>query len=657
VAVGARNAGGHMGVFSFRAFGLALVMVFLGRGTAGAADQTILGRTLVVKDPTGANERRVVIGVGKETATPNVLTGNPAVDGPSGGATLQVSVEGTTPSLQVFSLPQGIDGMGRPFWTASAAGYRYKDSKGMHGPVKLAQIARSTGGVFSVKVVLQGKLGALNVIPPNAGTEGCVALHLAPAGGGDRYSVRFGTDSAVKNSGSKVFQAKMPLSEGVCPVTTTTTTTLPTTTSSTTTTTTTTSTSTTATTTTTTSTTETTTTTTSTTETTTTTTSTTETTTTTTSTSTTATTTTTTSTTETTTTTTTTTTTETTTTSTTETTTTTTSTTETTTTSTTTTTTTNPGPFCGNGVREGNEACDGADATACLGACTVACDCAPPPAKIAAAGDSITQGYNANCTNIFCAGSGDLPQYSWFNGTHATMNSVHTRYLAINSSVAAQRQSVSGAEMRGGSNSFAVQAGRILLQVPVPDHVEVLLGGNDICNRGCVSAGNCGSPLYTDQEWRDAVRGGLDPLMSGLPLGSTVYLVSVPRVQDLREVGVAKSGTCDTIWSTAGVCRIVTNGGTLNGESYATRRAGVAARQQRYNEILREEAIAYAANDRGQNPRGLDVVTDYVDELTPSVGTTPFLTTDINGGDCFHPSIQGQNKLADGIWTLNPDRP
>ena len=80
-------------------------------------------------------------------------------------------------------------------------------------------------------------------------------------------------------------------------------------------------------------------------------------------------------------------------------------------------------------------------------------------------------------------------------------------------------------------------------------------------------------------------------------------------------------------------------------------------RQQRYNEILREEALAYTANDSGQNPRGIEVVTDYTDE-TPgtSVGTTTFLTTDINGGDCFHPSIQGQNKLADGIWTLNPDR-
>ena len=120
---------------------------------------------------------------------------------------------------------------------------------------------------------------------------------------------------------------------------------------------------------------------------------------------------------------------------------------------------------------------------------------------------------------------------------------------------------------------------------------------------------------------------------------------------------VNMSGTCDTTWSLGGVCRIVTNGSTLNGESYAVRRAGVAERQQRYNEILRDEAAAYNANATGQNPRGIEVVADYVDEATPSVGTSTFETTDIDGGDCFHPSIAGQAKLAFGTWANNPDHP
>jgi hypothetical protein len=83
----------------------------------------------------------------------------------------------------------------------------------------------------------------------------------------------------------------------------------------------------------------------------------------------------------------------------------------------------------------------------------------------------------------------------------------------------------------------------------------------------------------------------------------------------------------------------------------------VAERQRRYNEILRDEAAAYTANTTGQNPRGIEVVADYVDEATPSVGTTAFEPADIDGGDCFHPSIGGQNKLAFGAWENNPDHP
>lgn len=277
--------------------------------------------------------------------------------------------------------------------------------------------------------------------------------------------------------------------------------------------------------------------------------------------------------------------------------------------------------------------------------------------KIAAAGDSITQGFAADCTNIFCVIGGDQPEHSWFDGTSSDVESVHDRYLVLDGSVLSERESVSGAEMRGGGDNFAAQAGRILSQVPLPDHVEVLLGGNDLCNRDCVNAADCGNPVYTDAQWRAAVRAGLDPLVAGLPLGSTIYLLGVPRVQDLREVGLAKGGGCNTTWSTFGICRIITDGGTLNGESYATRRAGVAERQQRYNEILRDEAAAYNANTTGQNPRGIEVVADYIDETTPSVGTATFEPDDIDGGDCFHPSVAGQNKIALGAWTNNPDHP
>ncbi|MEN8174854.1 MAG: SGNH/GDSL hydrolase family protein, partial [Pseudomonadota bacterium] len=158
-----------------------------------------------------------------------------------------------------------------------------------------------------------------------------------------------------------------------------------------------------------------------------------------------------------------------------------------------------------------------------------------------------------------------------------------------------------------------------------------------------------------------SVRAGLDQLVGGLPDGSTIYLLGVPRVQDLRAAGLAKqqqssSVDCEGVWQDYDICTIATLGGTSAfGEPLNQRLAGIAERQQRYNEILREEAEAYISNDKGQNPRLIEVLTDYVDESTNSVGTFQFSAADIDGGDCFHPSIQGQTTIADKASQGNPD--
>lgn len=283
------------------------------------------------------------------------------------------------------------------------------------------------------------------------------------------------------------------------------------------------------------------------------------------------------------------------------------------------------------------------------------------PAKTTASGDSITMAFAANCTSndfigLFCLLGGDQPERSWFDGSNASVNSVHDKYKVLDPSIVANKNPArSGAEMRSGGDNFAIQAARVLAEAPVADHVEVLLGGNDICNRGCVDAANCADPLYTGNEWRTAVQAGLNVLINGLPVGSTIVLGSVPRVQDLRAAGIAKQTgnsaiNCENVWSTFGICRIATDGGTLNGESFATREAGIAAAQQLYNQILDEEATAY----NGTN--GIEVVTEYTGEALSNIGTFSFGADDMNGGDCFHPSVQGQNTVANLMWAGNPDK-
>jgi len=284
------------------------------------------------------------------------------------------------------------------------------------------------------------------------------------------------------------------------------------------------------------------------------------------------------------------------------------------------------------------------------------------PSNTAAAGDSITMGFAADCRynrwfwDLFCLLGGDQPEHSWFDGWDSSVNSVHDKYKQLNGSISANKNAAaSGSEMRGGSNNFATQAANIVAQTNTPDHVEVVLGGNDICNRDCTDPANCNNPLYTEAQWRSSVQAGLNTLVAGLPNGSTVYLGGVPRVQDLRAAGLAKQATssrirCENVWSSFGICSIATSGSTMSGESSAQRLAAIEVAQQRYNEIIAEEAAAY----NGTN--GVEVVTSYQGENVATVGTFSFGKDDIDGGDCFHPSLQGQNIAADLMWTHNNDK-
>ena len=77
--------------------------------------------------------------------------------------------------------------------------------------------------------------------------------------------------------------------------------------------------------------------------------------------------------------------------------------------------------------------------------------------------------------------------------------------------------------------------------------------------------------------------------------------------------------------------------------------------QQAYNAILLQQAAAY--NALAPSTR-VEVVaeTDGNTSLLTEVGAYEFAASEINGGDCFHPSIQGQNRLSEVIWNKNPHR-
>ena len=176
------------------------------------ADETILGRALVVKDPSlGADEtRRRVIVTARDVGSVAPIVGSPH----AAGAVLEIIANGGNSTAQTFVLLSGNDSRGTPFWRdLGANGFRYSDSAGEQGPVKKVVFRRSSRGTTTLKVVVTGQNGALAIVPPSPGTDGYATLRFP---GGDRYCVEFGPSSTRKNAGAKLWRMTKPAAEG-CP--------------------------------------------------------------------------------------------------------------------------------------------------------------------------------------------------------------------------------------------------------------------------------------------------------------------------------------------------------------------------------------------------------------------------------------------------------
>lgn len=274
---------------------------------------------------------------------------------------------------------------------------------------------------------------------------------------------------------------------------------------------------------------------------------------------------------------------------------------------------------------------------------------APLPTKQSNAGDSISQGAQAN------SWLGDHPEYSWVQGTDAAVQSIFTRTRVLQGALTQEPESVSGAELVGGSDSFAAQAHRICAQDLKPDYVALMLGGNDVCHRASSTSADAAANLYSVVTWVNGLRAGLDQLAACLPHNAAVQLLSVPRVDGLYAAGHAKSFWCGIIvWPAVGICRVVT------AEKDAGRREQIGMRINDYNAATAVEAEQYTTNANGKNPSGIRFISDWRGSAesgaaNTSIGTYSFGKADINGFDCFHPSVLGQSKIACTAWSSHPN--
>jgi hypothetical protein len=210
---------------------IAVLFVAIALAAPAFADQVVLGKSFLVRDPdpNGAPDRRSVVIIAKEPGTDDTLVGDPIAN----GASVYVTANGASSTSQTFTLPAGAYQTGGFGWKAigmPVTGYVYKDPKGLQGPVKSALIRIEPKNTFIIKVTIKGALGPgpqphIAVVPPSPGSD--ARLWFTINGGGGAYCVSFGgdaggqvTNAPLSSDPDKVFKivgkANVPTVETSC---------------------------------------------------------------------------------------------------------------------------------------------------------------------------------------------------------------------------------------------------------------------------------------------------------------------------------------------------------------------------------------------------------------------------------------------------------
>ncbi len=243
----------------------------------------------------------------------------------------------------------------------------------------------------------------------------------------------------------------------------------------------------------------------------------------------------------------------------------------------------------------------------------------PPPAtgtalprSIAALGDSITQANNA------CCGQGDHPGLSWSTGDVSGdgVTSHYERLLRLEPAIRGNNfnHAVSGANAADLPRQAAQAAENRAA------YVTVLAGANDLCTASVENM----TPV---DQFRSDVAEALMILdhMSPRP---KVHVVSIPNIYQLWLV-LRDDPAAQSAWSAGRICPAM-----LGASATEAQRQQVLQRHQAFNAVLTEICEQYEAcrTDGG-------AVSAHV----PS-------PADVSTMDYFHPSLQGQAKLAEITW-------
>jgi hypothetical protein len=168
---------------------------------------TVQGKKFQIRNPRAGDgeeveePRRVVVILGKEKPTETLpIRGDPTIS----GATLQVLLDGATPSEQTFTL-------GATGWSRISGGFKFQNA-GLAVPVKKVVLKRSgpaTHPKALLKLIVKGNSGTdpVELVPPNPTTAAGAVLTIV---GGDTFCVNLGGDAGgeIEKDDARQFKAK-----------------------------------------------------------------------------------------------------------------------------------------------------------------------------------------------------------------------------------------------------------------------------------------------------------------------------------------------------------------------------------------------------------------------------------------------------------------
>lgn len=242
------------------------------------------------------------------------------------------------------------------------------------------------------------------------------------------------------------------------------------------------------------------------------------------------------------------------------------------------------------------------------------------PARIAAAGDSMTRAFNVGSCCVFS----DAPEYSWATGDNAAVDSHYRRLREMAPAVRPFNFARTGAKVADLDRQLRGAAAQ------KADYLTILIGANDLLAvLGRTEEGCRPNPaaMTSVSTFRSRFRAALSRFVVARPKAS-ILVASIPNVPRLWSLFADDQQILD-VWRKRGSCQA-----TLADARTDVALRAASARVRAYNDALAQVCKAYATCrwDGGATYK------------------YPFAKTDFSPVDYFHPNATGQRRIAEITW-------